>query len=165
MHINTHTAIAQTDQNHAVTLVVVGTAGCGKSVAIRKGLKNYDLSEPSASLPGANSSIRYTRRVGRVAQEDGSDCPLNVIEVDITDSMLESSISPVDNLPEALRVDGVIICYDASVESSFTPVEDLLQGGDGRFIFQFSTLPRLSSLEFPYPVHSAASSSLRKKNQ
>uniref|UniRef100_A0A0W0G3J5 Ras GEF n=1 Tax=Moniliophthora roreri TaxID=221103 RepID=A0A0W0G3J5_MONRR len=125
MHINTHTA---TDQNHAVTLVVVGTAGCGKSVAIRKGLKNYDLSEPSTPLPGANSSIRYTRRVGRVAQEDGSDCPLNVIEVDITDSMLESSISPVDNLPEALKVDGVIICYDASVESSFTPVEDLLRG-------------------------------------
>ncbi|KAK7058945.1 hypothetical protein VNI00_001569 [Paramarasmius palmivorus] len=125
MHINTHTA---TDQNQAVTLVVVGTAGCGKSVAIRRGLKNYELSEPSASLPGASSSIRYTRRVGRLAQEDGSDCPLYVIEVDITDSMLESSISPVDNLPEALKVDGVIICYDASVMSSFTPVEDLLRG-------------------------------------
>ena len=131
----------------AVTLVVVGTAGCGKSVAIRKGLKNYDLSEPSAPLPGARSSIRCesntvfstilafqrtnlnpdTRRTGRLAHEDGSNCPLNVIEVDITDSMLESSISPVDNLPEALRVDGVVICYDASVEASFTPVEDLLR--------------------------------------
>ncbi|KAG7099241.1 hypothetical protein E1B28_001104 [Marasmius oreades] len=126
VQINTH--INLNDQMQAVTLVVVGTAGCGKSVAIRKGLKNYDLSEPSLPLPGANPSIRYTRRTGRVTQEDGSDCPLTVIEVDITDAMLESSISPVDNLPEALKVDGVIICYDASVESSFTPVEDLLRG-------------------------------------
>ncbi|KAJ8084022.1 hypothetical protein PM082_002789 [Marasmius tenuissimus] len=125
MQINTH---VNNDQGQAVTLVVVGTAGCGKSVAIRKGLKNYDLSEPSAPLPGASPSIRYTRRIGRIAQEDGSDCPLNVIEVDVTDAMLESSISPVDNLPEAPRVDGVVICYNASLEASFTPVEDLLRG-------------------------------------
>ncbi|KAF9270242.1 ras GEF [Marasmius fiardii PR-910] len=126
VQINTH--INFNDQMQAVTLIVVGTAGCGKSVAIRKGLKNYDLSEPTPPLPGANASIRYTRRTGRVTQEDGSECPLTVIEVDITDNMLESSISPIDNLPEALKVDGVIICYDASVESSFTPVEDLLRG-------------------------------------
>ncbi|KAL0571812.1 hypothetical protein V5O48_010142 [Marasmius crinis-equi] len=126
MQINTH--LNFNEQGQAVTLVVVGTAGCGKSIAIRKGLKNYDLSEPSAALPGARPSIRYTRRTGRFTHEDGSSCPLNVIEVDITDAMLESSISPVDNLPEALKVDGVIICYNASVEASFTPVEDLLRG-------------------------------------
>lgn len=46
------------EQNQAITLAVVGTAGCGKSVAVRKGLKNNNLSDPSGPLPGPHPSIR-----------------------------------------------------------------------------------------------------------
>ena len=43
-----------------MTLVVVGTSGCGKSTAIRKGLKKFALSEPIAcrsisGIPGLTS--------------------------------------------------------------------------------------------------------------
>lgn len=54
------------------------------------------------------------------------DCPLHVIEVDVSINaadLLNDSIWP-EGLP---RVDGVIICYDASDEDSFLPVEELLR--------------------------------------
>jgi GTPase SAR1 family protein len=108
-------------------LAVVGTAGCGKSVAIRKGLKNNNLSEPSGLIQGAHPSIRHTRRTGKYTRDEGVECPLHVIEVDVTAEMLQSPISPLDYLPEALKIDGVIVCYDASDEASFRPVEDLLK--------------------------------------
>ncbi|KAF5390357.1 hypothetical protein D9757_002906 [Collybiopsis confluens] len=124
IHINTQIA---SEQNQAITIAVVGTAGCGKSVAIRKGLKNHNLSEPSGPLPGAHPTIRHTRRTGRYTKEEGIECPLHVIEVDVTAEMMQSPISPLDYLPEALKVDGVVVCYDASDEASFRPVEDLLR--------------------------------------
>ncbi|KAE9411110.1 ras GEF [Gymnopus androsaceus JB14] len=125
IHINTQ--LSTQDHNQAITIAVVGTAGCGKSVAIRKGLKNNNLSEPSGPLPGAHPSIRHTRRTGKFTREEGVECPLHVIEVDVTAEMLQSPISPLDYLPEALKIDGVIVCYDASDEASFRPVEDLLK--------------------------------------
>jgi hypothetical protein len=57
VQINTQIA---SEQNQAITIAVVGTAGCGKSVAIRKGLKNYNLSDPSGPIQGTHSSIRRT---------------------------------------------------------------------------------------------------------
>ncbi|KAJ3744510.1 ras guanine nucleotide exchange factor domain-containing protein [Lentinula detonsa] len=117
IHINTQ--ISSVEQNQAVTLAVVGTAGCGKSVAIRKGLKHNNLSEPSGPLPDS-------RRTGELIRDEGTECPLHVIEVDVIAELFKSPISPLDYLPEALKIDGAIICYDASDEASFRPVEDLL---------------------------------------
>ncbi|KAJ3750360.1 ras guanine nucleotide exchange factor domain-containing protein [Lentinula detonsa] len=125
IHINTQ--ISSVEQNQAITLAVVGTAGCGKSVAIRKGLKNNNLSEPSGPLPGPHPSIRHSRRTGELIRDEGTECPLHVIEVDVIAELFKSPISPLDYLPEALKIDGAIICYDASDEASFRPVEDLLK--------------------------------------
>ncbi|KAF5374764.1 hypothetical protein D9758_000275 [Tetrapyrgos nigripes] len=124
VYINTQVPSYETNQ--AVTLVVVGTAGCGKSMTIRKGLKNYNLLEATTHTTNSTPAIHYTQRAGTLTREEGSpDCPLIVIEVDITPPML--GISAVDYLPEALKVDGVIICYDSSSEPSFKPVEELLR--------------------------------------
>ncbi|KAF9069038.1 ras guanine nucleotide exchange factor domain-containing protein [Rhodocollybia butyracea] len=125
MQINTQ--VNSQEQNQAITIAVVGTAGCGKSVAIRKGLKYHNLSEPSGPLPGTHPSTRHTRRTGIYVRDEGVECPLYVIEVDVTPEMLQSPISPLNYLPEALKIDGVIVCYDASNEASFTPVEELLK--------------------------------------
>ncbi|THV04927.1 ras GEF [Dendrothele bispora CBS 962.96] len=122
-----NTQVPMYESNQAVTLVVVGTAGCGKSMTIRKGLKNYNLSGTTEHVSGSTRT-RYTRRMGTLTREDGSpDCPLNVIEVDITPPMLESTVSAIDYLPEPLKVDGLIICYDATSRASFKPVEELLR--------------------------------------
>lgn len=118
-----------TQSHSAVTLVVVGVAGCGKSMVIRKGLRGYGLSDPSAPLLGSQHASRYTRRVGKLPRTDNiRECPLNIIEVDIPLSIPDTSVSTVNFLPEAPRVDGVLICYDASDEQSFRPVEALLRG-------------------------------------
>ncbi|KAK0208341.1 ras guanine nucleotide exchange factor domain-containing protein [Desarmillaria ectypa] len=130
MVINTTMSPSETiNQNLAVTLVVVGVAGCGKSMVIRKGLRGYGLSDPSVPLLGSQLASRYTRRVGKLPRTDNTrECPLNIIEVDIPLSIPDTSVSTVNFLPEAPRVDGVLICYDASDEQSFRPVEALLRG-------------------------------------
>ncbi|KAJ3824976.1 ras guanine nucleotide exchange factor domain-containing protein [Lentinula raphanica] len=123
IHINTQVT---SEQSQAITLAVVGTAGCGKSTAIRKGLKNNNLSEPSGHIAGPHPSIRHTRRTGKFTRDEGTECPLHVIEVDVAAELLQPPISPLDLLPEALKIDGVIVCYDASDKNSFKNVEDLL---------------------------------------
>ncbi|KAF9044714.1 ras GEF [Hymenopellis radicata] len=129
MMINTSLSGTSIDHHLAITLVVVGVAGCGKSMVIRKGLKGYGLSDPSASLPGTHSSSRYTRRVGKISKSENTpECPLNVIEVDIPSAIPDTTLVTVNFLPEAPRVDGALICYDASDEPSFRPVEALLRG-------------------------------------
>jgi hypothetical protein len=65
--------------------------------------------------------------MGSYTRDEGVESPLHVIEVDVTPEMLQSPISALDYLPEALKIDGVIVCYDASDEASFRPVEDLLK--------------------------------------
>lgn len=135
-----------------MTLVVVGTPGCGKSVAIHKGLKSFSLSEPT-TIPGpANSSnptsarcelpftlflwsefltslfVIDTRRRGRINNENPPDCLLDVIEIDIPMSGGEVSLSGELLLREDLpHIDGVIICYDSSDDGSFRPIEALLR--------------------------------------
>jgi len=68
-----------------------------------------------------------SRRTGRTQEHD---VPLNVFEVDIEpDAFGEDAIINTQQfLPETPRVDGVLICYDASSSSSFQPVESLLRG-------------------------------------
>lgn len=74
-----------------------------------------------------------TQSVGRASRNDSHpDCSLYVIEIDIVASRLDPPPSKAIAWPEGTpRVDGVIICYDASDEASFSPVESLL----GEFSF------------------------------
>lgn len=74
-----------------------------------------------------------TQRTGRASRNDSHpDCSLYVIEIDIVASRLDPPPSKATAWPEGTpRVDGVIICYDASDEASFSPVESLL----GEFSF------------------------------
>ncbi|KAF8078601.1 ras guanine nucleotide exchange factor domain-containing protein [Lyophyllum atratum] len=111
-----------------VTLIVVGTAGCGKSVAIRKGLRGHGLSEPTSVpvLSMQGTSTRYSRRVGAIRNQDTPDSPLHVIEIDVPTEPLEPGEL---DWPDSLStINGVIICYDASDRLSFQPVEGLLRG-------------------------------------
>lgn len=59
MLINTQVSTASSP-GPPVTLIVVGTAGCGKSVAIRKGLRGHGLSEPT-SVPVLSMQGTSTR--------------------------------------------------------------------------------------------------------
>ncbi|KAG5635097.1 hypothetical protein H0H81_012453 [Sphagnurus paluster] len=87
-----------------VTLIVVGTAGCGKSIAIRKD----------------------SRRVGVICNENGPNSPLHVIEIDVPPEPLEPR--ELDWPDTLATINGVIICYDASDKLSFKPIEGLLRG-------------------------------------
>lgn len=69
------------------------------------------------------------RRTGRVGQlENIIDCPLKVVEANIMSPTIQESLtirnSPI--LDPISRVDGVVVCYDASSPPSFTPVEHIL---------------------------------------
>ncbi|KAJ7103511.1 ras guanine nucleotide exchange factor domain-containing protein [Mycena belliarum] len=108
-----------------LTLLVVGAARCGKSVVIRKGLKDYGLSEPTNhpfEVQSTEFSVNYSLRVGRI-RDGHEEYPLHVIEADVSKTTLDDSVWP-DGSP---AIDGVIMCYDASDPDSFLPVEGLLQ--------------------------------------
>ncbi|KAJ7783808.1 ras guanine nucleotide exchange factor domain-containing protein [Mycena maculata] len=127
MLINTHVSDLgdASNKDTPLTLLVVGAAKCGKSVVIRKGLKDYGLSEPtnhSFEVQCAHFSVTYSLRVGRI--RDGfEEYRLHVIEADVAKTTLDDSVWP-DGSPV---IDGVIMCYDASDPDSFLPVEGLLQ--------------------------------------
>ncbi len=66
--------------------------------------------------------------MGKIAKSENTpECPLNIIEVDIPSAIPDTTLVTVNFLPEAPRVDGALICYDASDEPSFRPVEALLR--------------------------------------
>ncbi|KAJ7181680.1 ras guanine nucleotide exchange factor domain-containing protein [Mycena crocata] len=126
MLINTHVSdLGDPNKDTPLTLLVVGAARCGKSVVVRKGLKDYGLSEPtnhSFEVQSTHFSANYSLRVGRI--KDGfEEYPLHVIEADVSKTTLDDSVWP-DGSPS---IDGVIMCYDASDPDSFLPVEGLLQ--------------------------------------
>ncbi|EAU93003.2 hypothetical protein CC1G_06723 [Coprinopsis cinerea okayama7 len=122
MTINTHVSMSK--PAHTITLAIIGTASCGKSSVIRKGLANYSLSEAATSHAPDNPVIRYTQRTGRIPSESSADCLLHAVEIDVP-----SSITALPPLPKDLpALDGVIICYDSSNATSFQPVEMLLKG-------------------------------------
>jgi hypothetical protein len=73
------------------------------------------------------------RRIGQVTDieilgEMTPSCPLHLLEVDIGNLGWNQPTSPPNNNSSAgaPQVDGVLICYDATAQSSFTHVEDLL---------------------------------------
>ncbi|KAJ6575137.1 ras guanine nucleotide exchange factor domain-containing protein [Mycena capillaripes] len=124
--INTHVSdLGAPNKDTPLTLLVVGAAKCGKSVVIRKGLKDYGLSEPtnhSFDVQSNYFSASYSLRVGRI--RDGfEEYALHVIEADVSKTNLDDAVWP-DGSP---GIDGVIMCYDASDPDSFLPVEGLLQ--------------------------------------
>ncbi|KAJ7071009.1 ras guanine nucleotide exchange factor domain-containing protein [Mycena amicta] len=124
-HINTRLSDLRGTPQDTLTLLVVGAAQCGKSVVIRKGLKDYSLSEPvNHSFPVQSTyfSSSYSLRVGRI--RDGvEEYPLHVIEADVSKISLQDAVWP-EGSP---AIDGVIMCYDASDSDSFLPVEGLLR--------------------------------------
>ncbi|KAH6917361.1 ras guanine nucleotide exchange factor domain-containing protein [Coprinopsis sp. MPI-PUGE-AT-0042] len=121
MTINTQVGIPKSA--HTMVLAVVGTAACGKSSVVRKGLSSYSLSESCVSHAANNPTIKYTRRVGRVPSDSMPDCLLHVVEVDI--AATTKLLPPMPQDLSALH--GVIVCYDASTPASFEPVEPLLK--------------------------------------
>ncbi|EKM83863.1 hypothetical protein AGABI1DRAFT_32846 [Agaricus bisporus var. burnettii JB137-S8] len=109
--------------NENVTLVVIGSPGCGKTQAIRRGLSGFNLSE---ALPSTVQRVVDTYRLGTIVRDKVPDCPLTVIEIDaaVTDNHI-----PRDHLwPQAVpSIDGAVICYNAADRSSFVPMEHLLR--------------------------------------
>ncbi|KDQ63732.1 hypothetical protein JAAARDRAFT_29764 [Jaapia argillacea MUCL 33604] len=135
--INTHVSIPNYPWPE-VSIAIAGTPGCGKSTLIKKGLKPYGLSEPTpCSVPvGRTGAFNYTFRVGKLPQDhQSSDRFLGVMELDVPPDSLESvpsasGVSSSSGGPVwpggAPNIEGVIVCYDASSETSFKPVERLL---------------------------------------
>lgn len=73
-----------------------------------------------------DSHVSDIYRVGRISHNQATDCLLRVLEVDIPRADLTSgdSRTPRSIFPdEAPSVDGLVICYDASEDSSFKLVE------------------------------------------
>ena len=130
-----------------VTIAVIGEVGSGKSAAISKGLKAYRLADPVtttdcpdddallqctyADLPIDSCiiirSTSDTLREGKVADEQGAEAVLNVLEVDtaVLNARRESShgIWP----ERAPPLDGVMVCCDVSRKDSFSEVEAVLR--------------------------------------
>ena len=74
------------------------------------------------------SQTSDSRRIGKLSKTDDSpECPLIVIELDIPSAIPDASLATVNFLPDATKVDGTLICYDASDETSFRPVEALIR--------------------------------------
>nr|GAT44206.1 Ras guanyl-nucleotide exchange factor [Mycena chlorophos] len=124
-NINTRLSELRTPSQDTLTLLVVGAPQCGKSVVIRKGLKDYGLSEPvNHSFPVQSTyfSANYSLRAGRT-RDGAQEYPLHVIETDVSKVALEDVVWP-EGSP---AIDGVIMCYDASDADSFLPVEGLLR--------------------------------------
>ncbi|KAJ7900370.1 ras guanine nucleotide exchange factor domain-containing protein [Mycena olivaceomarginata] len=124
--ISTHASdLGAPNKDRPLTLLVVGAAKCGKSVVIRKGLKDYGLAEPanrSFEVQSPYFSTSYSLRIGRI--RDGfEEYALHVIEADVSKTTLDDAVWP-EGSP---AIDGVIMCYDASDPDSFLPVEGLLQ--------------------------------------
>ncbi|KAH9082162.1 ras GEF, partial [Lactarius deliciosus] len=111
-----------------VTMAVIGAKGCGKSTAISRGLKAYQLTEPVVVPDGTEDEPfhQYTLREGKVIDEHGAVAVLNVLEVDaaILKERLESNRAMWPE--QSPLLDGVILCCDVSKKDSFAEVEDVL---------------------------------------
>ena len=132
----------------------MGALGAGKSVVIRKGAKRFGLSEQTVhSAPpgmlGVRAPLRCmcsifrlssrltcgtadVRRIGMVTDieilgEMTPTCPLHILEIDIAHLGWDDSIvADNDTSMSTPQVHGVLVCYDATSQSSFSHVEDLL---------------------------------------
>lgn len=116
--------------DETVTIVVVGTQGCGKTQAIRKGLSGFNLSDSLPSTTqravGGVSIPSYTYRLGTIVRDRSSDCPISVVEIDVAPT--DAPILRDQLWPEAVpSIDAVVICYNSAERNSFKPVEPLLR--------------------------------------
>ncbi|KAH8102648.1 ras GEF [Cristinia sonorae] len=130
MAVNTKLSVAPRSRSELV-IAVVGAPETGRTTVIRKGLKAYGLSEVkmgSVPLPHRASEVfSYTYRVGRIVQEPENLLTLRVLEIDMAALDLTQTHA-TELCPEGVPVvDGLVICYDASRESSFTQVADLIR--------------------------------------
>ncbi|KIY52755.1 ras GEF, partial [Fistulina hepatica ATCC 64428] len=114
----------------AITLLVIGAHGCGKSTAVRKCFR-YGLSDPvpfvpASVLPGANAKSKCYKRSGPIVGEDGVTVALTVIEANIAaEEFVPYTPIAAAVSPNPLRVDGAVMCYDSSDARSYAPIEGL----------------------------------------
>lgn len=136
-----------------VVIAVVGAAGSGRTTVIKKGLKANGLSDVhTTSVPyfrngvegvfecmrffTFNISVLYAHfyaqdsyRVGHfVGHDSESRIPLRVLEVDIASlDLSQTKFKATQVCPDGVPpVDGLVICYDASREQTFSYVADLI---------------------------------------
>ncbi|KAG6851046.1 hypothetical protein H0H93_002938 [Arthromyces matolae] len=126
-HTNNYKTTPSTSKTSSApcTIIVVGTAGCGKSSVIENGVRGRlsDASVPIDSIQG--TSTRCSHWDGELSHE-GRTVHLRVIEIDVPSEHLKPADPP--EWPESSSaISGVLICYDASQKSSFNPVPRLLR--------------------------------------
>ena len=100
----------------------------------------------------------------KILREMPLSCPLHLLEIDIGDLGWDQpmSHSSNDSSAGAPQVDGVLICYDATSQSSFVHVEDLLSESTipclltysypWNFLTELPVLERLQVLKLPFMV-------------
>ncbi|KZT74642.1 ras GEF [Daedalea quercina L-15889] len=113
-------------QHPQITIAVMGSAGCGKSTAIQKGLKVYGLSDPVVATisPAMNDSdeapVTCLERTGKLSFTSNSqEYALRVVEVDT--SKLDLNNTGCEDW-EKPSIKGVVVCYDCSREETFKHV-------------------------------------------
>ncbi|THH16724.1 hypothetical protein EUX98_g9256 [Antrodiella citrinella] len=125
------TCISPSKMRSELVIAIVGAPGTGRTTVIRKGLKAYGLSDVRmTSVPQSSERggvFNYSYRVGRIVYDSDSFITLRVLEIDIASLdiiQIRASRVCTDGVP---LVDGLVICYDASRESSFGRVADLIR--------------------------------------
>lgn len=120
-------------RSHAsFVIAVIGHKGCGKSTVVRKGLKQFGLSRPQV----LSEKVTSHSTLCVVNQEQRS---IEVLEIDTSvlltkkTSALEGNVNSESSdsvfawPPYLPHMDAVVLCYDASDESSFQGMSSLLE--------------------------------------
>lgn len=113
------TAIEDTSE---YCIAIIGSQGCGKSMLVKKIVKRYTVVEQITFNVG--DSVVYSTVLHVDVSDNTNPQSVRVLEVD------SALVAYPDNLwpPELPRIDGVLLCYDASNEDSFTRIPELLAG-------------------------------------
>lgn len=133
---NTLLVDAETPPKDAIqmSLVIVGSRGCGKSTFIRRAWKNSRTSEQTWFTVSATDSngtrvIHYTSRKAFMQAHEGRDYFLTLIEISTQELEHVDGEIHGDVWPSILpKIDGAFVLYDASDRSSFIHVEELISG-------------------------------------
>ncbi|KIM48182.1 hypothetical protein M413DRAFT_61272, partial [Hebeloma cylindrosporum] len=112
-----------------VTVVVVGTTGCGKSTVIKEGLPGWTLVESKPGSESTHSFSRYMRETGSLSVDQSPPPAGSITVLDVLEVEIQTTNSGLVKWPQGLPAfDGVLICYDSSTASSYQPVESVLKG-------------------------------------
>ncbi|KAG8833059.1 hypothetical protein FRC17_000064, partial [Serendipita sp. 399] len=109
----------QSSEEPDYCIAVVGAKGCGKSALTRKIVKSFQSPRSAQIQVGEHtvpSIIFYVNFPSALK-------PIRILEVD--SAIVSSETVWPAQLP---RIDGVLLCYDASDEASFTRIPELVAG-------------------------------------